>query len=152
MNTAWKGAVEGIDVEIGLEAVELASVAVAANGEVDQVEPALVRSAVEDVGGAQDHPGARAEHRQPVDQSPLEFVEQPAGGEQPRHRGALTAGQHDRVEPLEIGRRTHHRRGGTELHQSLAMGVEGALQREDADGQAGPGSAGVTSPDRHIAG
>ena len=104
MNTAWKRVVEAGDVEVGLEAVELAAVAVAANREVDQVEPSLVGAAVEHVGGAQDHAGAGAEHRQPVDQATLQFVEEPAGGEQPRHRRALAAGQHDGIEAVEIGR------------------------------------------------
>ena len=65
MNTPWNGVVEAGDVEVGLEAVELAAVAVAAHGEVDGAEAALVGAAVEDLGGEQDHPGARAEHRHP---------------------------------------------------------------------------------------
>ncbi len=152
MNTAWNGPDEAVDVEIGLEAVELTPVAVAANGEVDQVEPALVGPSVEHVGGAQDHAGTRAEHREPVDETSLEFVEQPAGGEQPGHRGALAAGQHDRIEPVEVGRRAHHRGVDAESFEPLAMEVERALQGEYADDQTGPGGAGLTSPDRHIAG
>ena len=62
MNTAWNGSIEPVDVDVGLEAVELAAVAVAPHRDVDPVETALIGSPVEHIGGAQDHPGTRAEH------------------------------------------------------------------------------------------
>jgi hypothetical protein len=91
-------------------------------------------------------PGAGAEHGEAVDQATLEFVEEPAGGEQPRHRGALAAGQHDGVEPVEIGRGPHQRRCRAELFQTLPMEVEGALEREHTDREAGPRSCGCHQP------
>ena len=62
--------VEALDVEIGLEAVELAAVAVALDGDVEGTEAALVGAAVVDLRGQQDHPGARAEHRHAVGAGP----------------------------------------------------------------------------------
>ena len=71
MNTPWNGGVETQrrHEQLGLEAVELAAVAVAPHGDVDRAEAALVGASVEHLGGEQDHPGARAEHRHPVGES-----------------------------------------------------------------------------------
>ena len=54
------------DGQVGLEAVELAAIAVASHGEVDRAEAALVGATVEDFGRQQDHPGTRPEHGEPV--------------------------------------------------------------------------------------
>ena len=54
---------ETLDVDVRFEAVELTAVPVAADREVDQVEPSLVGTSVEYVGRTQDHPGTGTEHR-----------------------------------------------------------------------------------------
>ena len=90
--------VEAVDVEVGLEAVELAAVAVAPDGDVEGAEAALVGPAVEHLGGQQDHPGARAEHRHAVGRPGLDLVEQPARRQQVGHRRALAAGHDERVD------------------------------------------------------
>ena len=149
---SMEGVAEPVDVEIDLEAVELPAIPVSSNRQVDQIESSLVRASVEHVGGAQDHAGTGAEHGQPVDQASLEVVEEPARREQPRHRGALASGQHDRVETVEVVRRSYQRCTGAELLETLTMHVEGPLQGEYANGPADSRSGGVRSPVRHIAG
>jgi len=146
----WVG--EAGDGQISLEAVELAAVAIASHRHVDQIESALIGSTIEHVSGAQDHAGTGAESGQAIDETTLEIVEEPAGGEQPGHRGALAAGQDDRVESLEVGGSPYERRRGTESFEALSMDVECPLQGEHTDREAGPGTSGVTNPDRHIAG
>ena len=49
------------DVEVGLERVHLAAVSVATDGQVDGAERALIRTAVEHVGGEQDQAGTGPE-------------------------------------------------------------------------------------------
>ena len=91
--------VEPGDVEVGLEAVDLAAVAVAAHGDVDGAEAALVGPAVEDLGGQQDHPGAGAEHRHAVGEALGRAARTgPIVVEQLRHRRRLAAGHHQRVD------------------------------------------------------
>ena len=122
--------VEAVDVEIGLEAVELAPVAVALDGDVEGAEAALVGSAVVDLGGQQDHPGARPEHRQAVGEPGLELVEQTARGEQRGHRRALAARHHERVEAGEVGGAADLWRVDAEVSERAAVGAERPLQRQ----------------------
>ena len=60
-------------------------------------------------------------------------VGQPLALDPERHRGRLAAGHHEPVEPLEVARHAHLARLGAELAQQPAVGLEVALQREDAD-------------------
>ena len=55
--------VEPRHVEVGFEAVELASVSIPLDRHVDLIESDLIGAPIVHVGGAQDHPGARAEGR-----------------------------------------------------------------------------------------
>ena len=95
-------AVETVDVEVGLERVALASVAVSPHRQVDRPERALVGAAVERLGGEQDHPRARAEHRQTAGEARREGVEQTGRLEQQRHGGRFTARHHERVDRGQV--------------------------------------------------
>jgi hypothetical protein len=110
MNTAWNGRVEAVgDLEVGLEAVDLAAVGVAAHGHIDRAEAALVLATVEHVGGEQDHARAGAEHRHARREPRAQrYVEQARRAvEQLRHGGGLAAGHDPSI-------RAGHRR--TEAH------------------------------------
>ena len=88
--------------QIGLEAVDLPSVAVAAHGDVDGAEALLVGTAVQYVVGEQDHPGARAGNRHLVRQPLGDRGEQTRGLEQERHRGRFAARHDQGVDTVEI--------------------------------------------------
>ena len=126
MNTARNGPPGEVgEVEVGLERVDLAAEGVAAHGDVDGAEAALVGPAVEDLGAEEDHPGAGAEGGQPVGQPLGQRVEQPGRLEQHRHRGGLAARQHERVDLVELG-------GGADLAGLSAEGAQ-AAQRAAAN-------------------
>ena len=122
-----------VDVEVGLEAVDLAAEGVAAHGDVDGAEAALVGAAVEDLGAEQDHPGAGAERRHAVGEPLGERVEQAGRLEQHRHRGGLAARQHQRVDVVELRRRADLSGGRRRGSQGVGVARERALQGEDAD-------------------
>ena len=84
----------------------------------------LIGPAVEHLGGEQDHSGARAEHRQAIAEQRLDVVEQPRRGQQPRHRRALAAGHHQRIDAVEIT-------GLANLACCRAGGLEGSLMRDE---------------------
>ncbi len=114
--------VEADDGEVGLEAVDLAAVGVSAHGDVDHAEAALIGTPAGDLGGQQDHAGARAEHGQPVGEQFGQRLEQARGGEQAGHRRRLPAGHHQCVDRAEVV-------GGADLLGSGAQRLEGALVR-----------------------
>jgi hypothetical protein len=97
--------------------------------------------------GEQDHPGAGAEHGHPVVRRDAIGVEQARRVEQPRHGGALAAGEHERVDTRRA-RRACGPDGSLAPSCSSMLLVcgERALEREDAD--RGAGAMGGTSPDR----
>ena len=61
-----RAALDPLDVEVGLEGLELAAEGVPAHRQVDCAEAELVGPPVEHAAGEQDHPGAGAECRNPV--------------------------------------------------------------------------------------
>ncbi len=63
MNTACNGLSKPVDVQIGLERVDLAAEGVATNADVDAAEAMLVGTTVDDLGGEQDHARASPEGR-----------------------------------------------------------------------------------------
>ena len=58
-----KGPDQAVDVQVGLEGVDLAAVAVAADIEVNGSQGHLILAAVEDPGRQQDHSGTGAQYR-----------------------------------------------------------------------------------------
>src|SRR5262245_44991346 len=72
-------------VEVGLERVDLAAEGIAADGDVDGVEAALVTSPIEDLAAEQDHAGTGAERRHPRLEPLRHWLEQARRLEQHRH-------------------------------------------------------------------
>src|SRR5947209_12404274 len=95
-------AVHAGDVEVGLEAVDLAAEGVAAHADVDAGERYLVGAAVEDVPRQQDHAGARAERRHAVAQPLDDRLPQARRVEQAAHGGGLAARHDQRVDGGEV--------------------------------------------------
>ena len=125
--------VEPGDIEVGLEAVELAAVAVALHGDVEGAEVPLVGSPVVDLLGEQDQPGTRAEHRQTIGDARADLVEQAARREQIRHRRALATRHDEPVDAEQIPRLADVARRDVELSEPAPVGGEGPLQCEYAD-------------------
>src|SRR3954454_20089250 len=117
-------AVDARDAEVGLEGADLAAERVAAAGVVGQAEVLAVEH---------DHPRAGAEHGRAAADELAQRLRQPLALDAQRHRGRLAAGHHEPVEPLEVTRHAHLARLGAELAQEAAVGLEVALQRQDAD-------------------
>ena len=135
MNTAWTGPpLEARHVEVGLERVDLAAEGVAADGDVDGAEAALVGPAVEDLAAEQDHaprrcrsagmPPARRSasgSNSPEDSSSIDMVvDSPPGSDQG-------------VDAVEVSRRADRHRLRAETCQHGGMSGRRALQREHAD-------------------
>ncbi len=51
-----------------------------------------------------------------------------------RHRGRLAARDHQRVEPFQVLGGAHVAGLGAQLAEQLGVGLEAALERQDADG------------------
>ncbi len=109
-----------LDLEVGLEALQLAAEGVAAR---DRVEEAEV------VGVADDQPGAGAENRPAgpvmVAQSRLEPGDLDPLGD----RRALAAGNDEAVETLQVGREADLGYLGAEPAQRTGVGLEVPLER-----------------------
>ena len=119
------------DVEIGLEAVELAAVAVAPNLEVEDAE---VRGlAIGQAIGEQDHAGAGAEQWRAGRAERDDRLAEPVGIDQAAHRRRLAAGQDERVEVDEVARQAHLDRLGADVADRGHVLAHGALQGEHAD-------------------
>src|SRR5947199_10852089 len=69
---------DAVDVEVGLEGVDLTPEGVTAHGEVDHTEAVLVAPAVEYLRCQQDHPRTGAEGRHALVQTGSDGLEQPA--------------------------------------------------------------------------
>ena len=104
MNIAWNGASRSATAEVGLEGVDLAAERVAAYDDVEPADRLLVLDPTLDPVGEHDHPGAGAEHRQPVLGRLPQRVEEVEGAGQLRHRRRLAAGQHQSVDVRQLGR------------------------------------------------
>ena len=108
-------------VEVGLEARELAAVAVALHIDVDQPEVGAVE---------QDHPRARAEDGR--GELPDRLLE-PVEPHQARDRRRLAAGDHEPVEALELLGQAHLDHVRAEPAQHRRVLAEVALDCEDTD-------------------
>ncbi len=120
---------EPVDLELGLEALQLAAEGVAARDRVHQAEVLAV---------ADDHPGAGAEHGAPALGVGADRGLEPVALDRLRDRRALAAGDHEPVEVGQLGRALRTSTGaGAERAQHPRVGREVALRREDADPEAG---------------
>jgi hypothetical protein len=130
---AVEGRVETGDVEVGLEAVDLAAEGVAAHVDVEHAEPHLIGPAVLHPFGQQDQTGARPEHRHAiVDPFPDRLLET-GGDEQERHRGRLAAWEYQRIDLRKIFGTADLPRLNSKGAQYPPMCDEGALKRQYAD-------------------
>ena len=118
------------ELEIGLEARELASVAVAANDQVHAREQRLVRNPVGRRAGKKDHPGAGSEHRPVVGAKRLQ---QPGQADELPDRGRFAAGQDDAVGLGELTRDANFYDLGAQAAQHRRVLANVALDGEDPD-------------------
>ena len=121
MKTPRSGSALADQIQVGLEARELAAVAVPLDLDVDEPEMCSVE---------QDHPRAGAEHGsgEPPDRF-LQAVEP----HQAHDRRRLAAGDHETVESVELLRQPHLDHVGAERTQHRHVLAEVPLHSEDAD-------------------
>src|SRR5215218_4336884 len=118
---------DALDLQIRLEARDLAAEGVASAGDVSEAQV---------LGVADDHPRARAENRPPrLDVGANRGLE-PVPLDRLRDRGRLAAGDDERVEAIQLLRVADLDRVGAEPAQHLGVRREAALAREYADPQA----------------
>ena len=105
-----RAAGERLDVEVGLERLPLAAVAVAAHGHVDRTERLLVGAPVDDLGASTISPAHTASAGMPSRERVAQRRAQARRVEQLVDRGRLAARQDDRVDPGELLGRLDERR------------------------------------------
>ena len=125
------------EAEVAQAAFDLAAEGVPAHSHVDAAERLLVRGAVEDAVGEQDHPGTGAERRHPRRDPLLQRLEQVEGPRELGHRGGLAARDHQAVAGLELGGTPHGDRVHTEPLEHPHVLADVALDGEDTDGRQG---------------
>jgi hypothetical protein len=119
-------------LEVRLEAPDLAPVAVSAHDEVDSAKEGLVGNSVHSIPRQEDHPGARPENglRKTAD-CLLEAVE----ADEAPDRRRLSARHDEAVEPLQLLRLPYLDDGCAEPAEHRRMLAEVPLHCEDADCQ-----------------
>jgi len=90
------------DRDVLLEGLDLASIPVAFDGQVECAEGQLIRSTVDDGPAEQDHPGAGGEARQPRGDSPAERLLEVEDAEKAAHRRRLAARHRQGIDALEV--------------------------------------------------
>src|SRR3990172_4396 len=119
---------------VGLEAPDLAAVAVATHGEVDLAEERLARNPVHGLAREQDHPGARSEDR-PRERP--DRVLEPVEPDEPPDRGGLAAGDDEAVEPFELLGLSHLDGVGAQPAERRDVLAEVPLDCQNADSHTG---------------
>lgn len=95
-------ALDPLDVEVGLEGVDLASERVAPHDDVEPPEGLLVARAADDRVGEKDHPGAGPVDGQPVGDRLLQRFVEIEDAQELVDRGRLPARQDETVHSLEL--------------------------------------------------
>ncbi len=113
------------DLQIGLEARDLAAERVALHDEVDQAEPPAVEH---------DHAGARAEDRRV---EAAERLVEPVELHQAQDRGGLAAGDDEPVEPVELVRQAYLDDVGAQPAQHGRVLAKRPLECKNADAHDG---------------
>src|SRR2546425_2240703 len=129
------GSPDGRRRHLRLEAVDLPAVGVPPNADVHQLQWLLVRPAVLDLAGHQDHAGAGAHHRHPGRGALLDRLLQ-RGLHQVRHRRAFTPRQDQGVDRVQVSRETDRHPFDFAGAQRRQVFAKIALQRQDADATA----------------
>jgi hypothetical protein len=131
MNTARTGSRWPRTSTPVFERVDLPPVRVALDHDVEQPEGRLGRR--HDFAREQDRAGARPEQRAAAGVIPSEAVEPRLVPHQVEQRGALSAGKDETGEVAQLGHAPDGHRLGAGPRQRAPMGVEIALQRQNAD-------------------
>jgi hypothetical protein len=119
-----RAAVDAGDLEIGLKGVQLAAKRVSLGEHVQHTEMDAVKD---------DHAGAGSEHRHPALR---EFAQRPPEAlalDPERHRGRLTAREHQRVESGQVSRHADLACAHPEAAEHALVRREAPLQRQDPD-------------------
>src|SRR3990172_9387623 len=120
--------VDALDVQVGLERVDLPAVGVALDRYVHEGKQRLE---TDHSLGHDDHPGAGAEHRHPGACSLQHGFDESGRGRELGDRGALAAGDRQHVDAREVLRRTDLYRRGADIGEHTNVLAEVTLQRED---------------------
>lgn len=139
-------AIEPVDIDVGLETVDLGAVAVAAHVEVDRTQSVLIGSAIEDARRQQDQPSACAKHREATIDSLAQRIDQAASVEQHRHGGGFTARDYQSIDLIELRAGAHLSGLHAEAFKNSRVSGERALQGEHTEDRAyQPRSASLVS-------
>ena len=124
MNTPRSGpAADALEVEVRLEALDLAAERVAPGADVHHAEVLAVEH---------DQPGAGAQHGQPSRASSRSGSAAPRAHPE-HHRRGLATGDHETLQAVEVAASPHLAHPGAEPPQNPLVRLEVALQREHAD-------------------
>ena len=149
MNTACTGPSSPSNVDVALERVDLPAEGVAPHGHIDRLRAAAAsrpgNAGIEDLGGQQDHPGARTVGGHAVGQPGPQRLEQFELAQQVAHRGGLAAGDHQRVDGVEFAAPAHGDRLGARFAQRGQVLAGVALQRQHTDARRAHSVGGVKS-------
>ncbi len=147
---------QGLDRHVGLEGLDLPPVAVAPDPDIEGPEGDLVSPAVEDLAAQEDQPGAGGQGWHPACQALPERHLEVEDTEQPAHGRRFTAGEHERVDIVQLGGGAYRHRLGAALAEGRKVFPDVALEGENAYPQDGrfplsgrdcsvPGGAGFAS-------
>jgi len=118
-------------LDLALEALQLAAVGVAADDDVHRTKAALAGDPVGDAVSEDDHPRAGAERRQSAEHGVARGVEEAHPLHQHRHRRRLTARDDQPVEPLQVFLQPHQACARAQLFEGSNVFEEGPLEGHD---------------------
>jgi hypothetical protein len=121
------------DIDVGLEAGQLAAVSIAPHGDVDRREAPLIGSPIEHRLCTENHPSARTENRHAVTYALRERVEKMVGSQQMRHRRTFTSGDDECVDIVQLVDRPYRWSIDADGVQALLVNGERSLESEYAD-------------------
>src|SRR5262245_24427836 len=128
-----EGRVESCEVEVGLERVDLPPEGIAPHGDVEPAERLLPGDPALDPVGEHDHPGTGAEGGHSLADPLAQRLEQLERDRELVHRGALTAGQDEPVDAIELLAPAYGQRGRARGGQHPQVLPYVALEREYTD-------------------
>jgi len=119
----------GAELAFANGAIELASIGVAADADIDRAESGLLR--IFHIGGQQDCPGAGTEGG--LEAHELLQLFKPLFTQQLQKSPGLAPGDHKAVDGVELLRLFDQHNFGAQFFEAAAVGIEIALQGEDSD-------------------
>lgn len=121
------------DHKVSFERGHLAAVTIAADRDRQLRQLHLIRAAVEDLFGEQDHSGAGPEHRHTVGDQRSQRVGHRIGAKKQRHSGGLATGKYQRINAIEILGKADRPSVRSQRFDRLDMTLECALKGENAN-------------------